>query len=133
MGVQLSDLPLYRNFWSYTPYLKTPLHYVSVMSLTFEMANLDFAPLYGASFAKQGDYLSAQLMQQILQDELSHVSFGYRWLKKLKGAEQSEWDAWVDSLPPKLTPDRAKGFQFMEEHRSKIGISSEWINNLKQA
>jgi uncharacterized ferritin-like protein (DUF455 family) len=133
MGIQLSDLPLYRNFWSYTPFLKTPLQYLSVMSLTFEMANLDFAPMYGASFAQHGDTESAFLMQQILEDELSHVSFGYSWLKKFKNKELSEWDAWVESLPPRLTPDRAKGPLFLEENRSKINISPLWISNLKNS
>jgi uncharacterized ferritin-like protein (DUF455 family) len=133
MGLALSDLPLYRNFWSYTPYLTTPLHYVSVMSLTFEMANLDFAPAYGSSFASHGDPLSAQLMAKILQDELSHVSFGYRWLKKMKPKEEPEWEAWVASLPPKVTPSRAKGFTFIEEHRTRIHLSPTWIANLKNA
>jgi uncharacterized ferritin-like protein (DUF455 family) len=133
MGIRLTDLPLYRNFWNYTPFLKTPLQYLSVMSLTFEMANLDFAPMYGASFAKHGDTASAALMQQILKDELAHVSFGYSWLKKLKNKEVPEWDAWVESLPPRLTPDRAKGLSFVEENRIKIGISPEWISNLKNA
>lgn len=133
MGLRLSDLPLYRNFWNYTPYLKNPLQYVSVMSLTFEMANLDFAPLYGASFAKHGDAASAALMKKILEDEFSHVSFGYRWLKRFKEKEKTEWDSWVESLPPKLTPDRAKGFNFIEEHRTKIGIDPEWISNLKKS
>jgi uncharacterized ferritin-like protein (DUF455 family) len=41
MGVRFGDLPLYKHFWAYTPFLKSPLEYVSVMSLTFEMANLD--------------------------------------------------------------------------------------------
>ncbi len=133
MGIGLTDLPLYRNFWSYTPFLKTPLQYLSVMSLTFEMANLDFAPLYGASFAKHGDIASAALMKKILEDEFSHVSFGYRWLKRFKDQQKSEWETWVESLPPKLTPDRAKGLSFFEEHRTKIGLDPEWITNLKNA
>lgn len=133
MGMKLGDLPLYRHFWSYTPHLKNPLHYVSIMSLTFEMANLDFAPMYGASFAKHGDSASAALMEQILLDEFAHVSFGLGWLKKLKQKEIPEWDAWVSCLPPKLTPSRARGLVFIEEHREKIGLPQPWINNLKNA
>lgn len=126
MGLRFGDLPLYRHFWNHVPYLTSPLHYISVMSLTFEMANLDFAPLYGKSFAHFGDSASAALMGQILQDELRHVSFGWRWLQKLKG-EKDAWDAWTASLTPKLTPKRAKGFVFMEENRRKAGISDDWI------
>lgn len=133
MGIKLGDLPLYRHFWNFTPYLTTPLQYLSVMSLTFEMANLDFAPLYGASFAKHGDLASAKLMEQILIDEFSHVSFGVNWLKKFKKGEQSEWDAWLEALPQKLPPSRAKGLVFIEENRRKIHLPDQWIETLKNA
>lgn len=132
MGVKFGDLPLYRHFWSYTPHLKNPTEYVSVMSLTFEMANLDFAPTYGASFAKNGDLLSAKLMERILIDEIGHVSFGWNWLKKFKSAELDTWSAWTAALPPRMEPKRACGPQFFEEHRRKAGIPDDWIENFKK-
>ncbi len=132
MGLQFGDLPLYRHFWNYVPFLTTPVHYVSVMSLTFEMANLDFAPLYGASFAQNGDAASAALMNTILEDEIAHVSFGYRWLQKLKAAEQSEWQTWRESVPPLLTLDRACGFKLFEEHRKRAGIPQDWIEQFSK-
>lgn len=129
LGLQFGDLPLYRHFWSYTPYLKNPMQYVSVMSLTFEMANLDFAPTYGASFQKHGDLDSAKLMERILQDEIGHVSFGWNWLKKLS-QEENLWDTWKEALPPKMRVEQARGRQFFEEYRRKAGISKEWIERL---
>ncbi len=133
LGVHFGDLPLYKHFWSYTPYLTSPLQYVSVMSLTFEMANLDFAPLYGQSFKRHGDPLSAALMDKILEDEISHVSFGWQWLKKMKTPENSEWDTWRSQVPELLTVKRAKGFVFHEEHRSLAGIPKEWIDKIKKS
>lgn len=130
LGLSFGDLPLYRHFWNHVPYLTSPVRYVSVMSLTFEMANLDFAPLYGKSFAHFGDTESAQLMGQILQDEIHHVSFGFRWLNRWKEKEDP-WESWVDSLTPKLTPKRAKGFVLFEEHRRQAGIPEPWIQKLK--
>lgn len=130
LGVRFGDLPLYRHFWCHTPYLTTPISYVSVMSLTFEMANLDFAPMYGQSFQRHGDQVSADLMNRILKDEIAHVSFGWNWLQKFK-SNTSDWEAWNESLSPLLTPKRAKGFILHEEHRRKAGISEEWISNLK--
>ena len=131
LGLRFGDLPLYRHFWACTPHLTSPLHYVSMMSLTFEMANLDFAPLYGKSFAQAGDEASAALMQQILHDEIAHVSFGWNWLKKLKNEDDSTWDAWEKSLPPTILPCRAKGHIYHEEHRRKAGLPEEWIEKLK--
>ena len=131
--VSLEDLPLFRHFWAYTPFLRKPEEYLSVMSLTFEMANLDYAPLYGACFAKHGDRESAQLMKRILHDEIQHVSFGWNWLKKLKTTGVTEWDAWMQALPEKLSPKRAMGTQFQEENRKKAGISDEWLDAFKCA
>jgi uncharacterized ferritin-like protein (DUF455 family) len=132
MGIQFGDLPLYKHFWNHTPYIQSPLHYISLMSLTFEMANLDFAPMYGKSFAHFGDDLSAQLMATILKDEISHVGFGWHWLKRFKQKEDSEWSAWEKTLATTLlTPKRAKGFVLHPENREKAGIPQEWIQKFQ--
>jgi uncharacterized ferritin-like protein (DUF455 family) len=131
LGLNFGDLPLYRHFWAYVPHLTCPIRYVSLMSLTFEMANLDFAPMYGKSFARVGDELSAALMQQIFEDEMNHVSFGINWLKKFKSPDLSEWDAWEQSLPPLVPPSRAKGFVLHEEPRRRAGVPEDWIQKLK--
>lgn len=131
LGIQFGDLPLYRHFWNHTPHITSPLHYVSMMSLTFEMANLDFAPMYGKSFLHHGDNDSAQLMATILKDEIAHVSFGWNWLRKLKGKDCTEWDAWESTLASTLlTPKRAKGFVLHESHRIEAGLPQEWISKL---
>ena len=131
LGLKFGDEPLYRHFWSCVPHLTDPLRYVSTMSLTFEMANLDFAPMYGKSFARVGDTASAALMDRILEDEISHVSFGLNWLKKLKKPEASDWETWTENLPPQMTPKRATGFVLHEAPRQRAGVSDEWIQNLK--
>ncbi len=132
LGLAFGDLPLYKHFWNHVPHLTSPIRYISVMSLTFEAANLDFAPLYGRSFAAAGDEKSAALMAQILHDEINHVSFGYRWLNRWRG-EHEPWDAWTSSLSAKLSPKRAKGFVVMEDNRRKAGLPDEWIEKIKQA
>lgn len=133
MGLKLGDLPLFKHFWNHVPYLTSPIRYVSAMSLTFEMANLDFAPLYGRAFAQAGDEKSGALMAQILKDEIHHVSFGYRWLNNLKGEGDDPWDSWILNLSPKLNPKRAKGFVLIEENRRKAGIPEDWIEKLGRA
>ncbi len=131
MGLEFGDLPLFKHFWAHTPFITSPLHYVSVMNLTFEQANLDFAPIYGKCFSRNGDKASAKLMAKILKDEISHVRFGWRWLKQLKG-ERSEWDAWTNTLASTLlTPKRAKGFFVHPEHRKKAGIPDDWTRQIQ--
>jgi uncharacterized ferritin-like protein (DUF455 family) len=131
MGLRFGDLPLYRHFWAHVPFITSPLRYLSLMSLTFEMANLDFAPLYGQSFARHGDTESAELMTKILEDEIRHVAFGCQWLRKLKPSGESECETWKNNIPEMVTPNRARGFLFFEEHRKRAGIPQSWIEYLK--
>lgn len=133
LGLHFGDLPLYRHFWCHTPYINSPISYVSMMNLTFEMANLDFAPMYGHSFERCGDLDASKLMARILQDEIAHVSFGWRWLKRMKEKGVSEWSAWKKALSPLLTPKRARGFIFQQDPRQKAGISKTWIDHLKKS
>jgi len=132
LGVSFGDMPLYKHFWSHVPFLLSPVRYVSVMSLTFEMANLDFAPMYRDSFLRHGDNPSAALMQRILEDEISHVSFGYQWLKKLKNEKESEWDTWRSNVPELLPLKRARGFVLQENHRKDANIPQSWIEEFKK-
>lgn len=132
LGLNFGDLPLYKHFWAAVKFLHNPIQYVSVMSLTFEMANLDFAPTYGLYFDKFNDPKSSNLMRQIFKDELRHVNFGWQWLNQMKGIEDSSWDTYVEALPPYLTPKRARGQVFHEDHRRMAGIPDTWINNFKK-
>ncbi len=133
LGMEFGDAPLFKHFWSHVPFLTSPIKYVSTMSLTLEMANLDFAPMYGASFARNGDDKAAALMEQIFKDEVAHVSFGFAWLKKFKEKHMDTWDAFTASQSELLSPKRAKGFLLHEEPRRKAGIPEHWIDNLKNA
>ncbi|MDX8430403.1 MAG: DUF455 family protein [Candidatus Algichlamydia australiensis] len=130
MGVEFGSMPLYEHFWRQVRHLTSPIKYVSVMSLTFEMANLDFAPNYGKNFERFGDHESAELMAQILRDEIGHVSFGMQWLKRFKSKELSEWDAWRKALPEHLIPKRAKGHVYQINNRKKARVPDDWIENL---
>ena len=130
LGVQFGDLPLYKHFWAHVPFMTSPIEYISTMSLTLEMANLDFAPMYGKSFRRNGDEGSAELMDTILHDEIAHVGFGWNWLKKMKKDQESEWDAWSKAQSDLLSPRRARGFLLHPEHRHAAGVSDEFVEKL---
>ncbi len=132
IGVKFGDFPVYKHFWRHTPFITSPIRYVSMMSLTFEMANLDFAPYYAAAFRKVGDLDSEALMNRILHDEIKHVSFGMGWFQKLQTKNDSaDWREYCESLYPYLNPKRAKGHQFIPAHREKAGVPSHWIANFQ--
>jgi len=131
-GVKFGDMPLYRHFWAHVEHITSPVRFVTTMNLTFEQANLDFAPYYGKAFSQVGDHESASLMKQILEDEIGHVSFGYNWLKKFVHG-LSDWEAWTTNLPPTLRPGNAKGRHFQKNPRESIGLSEEWISQLQKS
>lgn len=131
LGVNFGDMPLYRHFWALTTHITSPIRFVSMMNLTLEMANLDFAPHYGSSFKRHGDLDSYELMKQILHDEIKHVSFGMGWLKKLKEKHADMFDLYQESITPLLTPKRAKGPHFQEEPRRLAKVPESWIQSLK--
>jgi len=133
LGVGFGDLPLYKHFWAYTKFLRSPQEYVSVMSLTFEMANLDFAPAYEKVFNRYDDTESALLMRKILEDEISHVSFGMHWLGKMKSPEESSWESWRKHTPDLLPVRRAVGLPMQEGARQKAGVPEAWIAEMKKA
>ncbi|MBM3200932.1 MAG: ferritin-like domain-containing protein [Chlamydiae bacterium] len=134
LGLTLGDLPLYKHFWRHTPFITSPIRYVSMMSLTFEMANLDFAPFYASAFRKIGDKESEELMNRILLDEIKHVRFGINWFHKLQQRQDShDWVEYCESLYPYLTPKRAKGHIYQEEYRQKAGVPDDWIKKIEEA
>lgn len=133
LGGAFGSLPLFRHFWVQTQYIHSPLDYVSTMPLTLEMANLDFAPVYGKAFLQFGDEQSADLMATILNDEIAHVRFGVQWFKRLMPKDLNEWDTWKDTLQAmQMTPRRAKGAHFNRESRIKAGVSESWIQQLQE-
>lgn len=131
MGIQFGDLPLYKHFWKHVPYLNCPQNYLSMMSLTFEMANLDFAPLYRDSFLRHHDLESAALMQTIIDDEIGHVSFGVSWMHRMNEDKIDPFSYYQQHLPPLLDAKRAKGFVFQKELRKQAGVPNEWANILE--
>jgi uncharacterized ferritin-like protein (DUF455 family) len=131
LGLKFGDLPLFKHFWKQTEYLTSPVDYISMMSLTLEMANLDFAPHYGASFKRNGDLESYELMKRILTDEISHVKFGMRWIQKLKSEDQDAFELYQESIHPHLPMKRARGFIFQEEPRREALVPEHWIHALK--
>lgn len=140
LNITFGDFPLNSFFWSYMKKIKSPEEFFSVMSLTFEQANLDFCLFYKELFEKFNDEKSAKILDTIYLDEIKHVARGKRevqeriFLKDNEDDEQKEdalWSYYLSALPYPLTPARAKGIGFDREGRKKTGLSDEFINKLE--
>jgi uncharacterized ferritin-like protein (DUF455 family) len=131
-GLNFGDYHLSPMIWSHISSMESPLDYVSRLSLTFEQANLDYAKHYSKVLAEAGDQESADLLAKIYKDEIAHVGYGLKWLRRWKQNAQSDWDAWHKQLHFPLSPIRAKGMvPFNEEGRRKAGLDDNFIASLK--
>lgn len=130
-GTTFGDLPVNDHFWRLAGTISDPLDWVCTMHLTFEQANLDHAPFFGKIFEEVGDKDSAALMDIIFRDEVGHVGFGSRWLKKLKPEDVTLFQAYEAHCAPGNPPERAKGPGFQVEARKQAGLDEEFINQLR--
>ena len=73
LGVGLGDIAVNEFFWNSLK--SSPIDYVTGMSLTFEQANLDYCTI--SLMKKVGDLDSAMLLQEVLDDEIGHVSTAF--------------------------------------------------------
>jgi len=131
LGVGFGQYPLNDFFWRYFLKVQNLDQYFSLVSLTFENANLDFAKYYMDLFKSFDDLKSSQVMQIVLEDEISHVAFGANWLSKNR-KEEDLWEVYCNSLPSNFGPARAKGINFQEDLRLKSGLDSDFVRKLKE-
>lgn len=131
-GIELGQYPLSPYFWDAISPMKSPLDYVSRLSLTFEQANLDYAQHFSAMLGEAGDKKSASILHRIYEDEIAHVSYGLHWFRQWKDPVLSDWEALEERLPFPLSPSRAKGNQtlFNSDGRRAAGFDEDYIRRL---
>lgn len=130
LGVDFGDFPLNDFFWRQMPHLKTPQSFFALMSLTFEMANLDFCIHYKEIFDELNDEKTSNILNIVLDDEITHVSLGRYWLEHWKPTG-SLWDYYKSLLPEKITPARAKGVIFSHRARKSAGLDDSFIASME--
>jgi uncharacterized ferritin-like protein (DUF455 family) len=133
LGVEFGSLPVNSYIWKKSLDFRSVLDYIATLPLVFEGRNLDHTLEFASYFEAVGDERSAALMRVIHRDEIEHVAFGMEWLKKLKPAGQSDWDAFCNHLQWPLRPVKAKGDIFQVEARRQAGLSDDFIEKLQLA
>ena len=132
LGLTFGDLPVNCYIWKKALAFESVLDYLAGLPLVFEGANLDHSLEFAEAFEAAGDSRSAALMKVIHRDEIEHVRFGLEWLRQLKPAEMSDWDAWQAHLHWPLRPQKARGDQFQKQARLDAGMSEEFVEKLME-
>ncbi|MBX2811251.1 MAG: ferritin-like domain-containing protein [Myxococcales bacterium] len=132
LGVAFGDIPVSGHFWRVLSQMRSPMDYVTGMSLVFEQANLDFAAQWAKHFEASDDPISAQLMRDVLADEIGHVKHGVIWFDRWR-RQGDQFNVFAESLPTEIDAIRARSSSGpMEiEARLKAGLSPEFINELR--
>jgi uncharacterized ferritin-like protein (DUF455 family) len=129
-GARFGDHPVTAHFWNKLDHLDTPLSFVCAMGLTFENANLDFAGDYAQAARACGELDTARVLDQVHEDEIAHVHFGWVWLRRLAG-DASPWQTYLAHVKFPLGPRRARGARFDRQARERAGLDEEFISNLE--
>lgn len=128
--VEFGDHPVTGHFWNKLEHYRTPLRFCCAMGLTFENANLDFALEYAEAARAADDQETAAVLQTVHDEEISHVRFGWVWLRRLsRGA--APWPTYVAHLEWPLSPSRARGKTFCREARRRAGLDEDFIAHLE--
>ncbi len=129
-GHAFGDFPVSGYFWGKAAAIRTPLDFVSAMSLTFENANLDHTLAYAEAAREVGDTKTAAVIDRVHADEITHVAFGWQWLQQARG-DRADWDAYADSLTWPLRPAKATGRAFDRASRRAAGLDDAFIDRLE--
>ncbi|MCH2175474.1 MAG: ferritin-like domain-containing protein [Lentisphaeria bacterium] len=131
LGVEFGSQPVNAFFWKVISQMESPLDYVSLLSLTFEQANLDYSQYYAYVFNEAGDTSTGQILYDIFEDEVRHVKYGLNWFRKWKSPELSDWQAYRNQLRFPMSPARAKGLGTLNSlGRERAGLDLNFIQNL---
>lgn len=130
LGGHFGMEPLSAHFWRKVPSLHTPLDFVCTLGLTFENANLDFSLEHAAAARAVGDAPTARVLERVHRDEIRHVRFAWRWLKRFSGAGDDTWETYVAHVAPPHGPDRARGKTFDRPSRRAAGLDEAFIERL---
>lgn len=133
LGVQFGDYPVNGWIWQKAQDYSNILEYCAGLPLVFEGANLDHTVEFEEYFKAAGDRRSAAIMRAIHKDEIRHVEFGLHWLRQMKPANQSDWEAWQANLKWPIRPSKARGGLFQRDARKQAGLTDDFIDQLETA
>jgi len=128
LGHRAGDFPVRDWFWERVPKSASAAHFVAVLGMGLEGANLDHAARFAERFRAIGDEAGASMQEVIGAEEVPHVRFAIRWFRRF--TEGAEFEAWTQHLPPPLSPLLMRGSPMNREDRRRSGFSEAFLDEL---
>ena len=130
LGYHYGNFPVRDWFWERVPSSQSPAHFVAVLGIGFEGANLDHTHRFAERFRAAGDLEGAALQDQIGEEEVPHVRFAMRWFREWTGGV--DFTIWAAHLPPPLSPILMRGRPIHRKERRRSGFSDSFLDELEQ-
>ena len=132
-GMTLADFPCSDYLWRQHQVIVNPCAFLAAIGLTFEQANLDFTLRFADAFYKAGDPASAEVLEQVHQDEIRHVERSIHWLRILDPDAHNDVARYEAAIPFPLSAARAKGRPFRENARRRATLDEALIDHVRTA
>lgn len=129
--VEFGEIPVNAFFWRVLRDMRSPLDFVTGMSMTFEQANLDYSGYYARAFRQIGDTQTADVLDIVYDEEIGHVKHGVIWFDRWRPKDEPRFKAYEILLPEGISPIRAKGKDFDMQARQRAGLDDDFIAHLK--
>ncbi|GAB5370361.1 hypothetical protein AAMO2058_001486100 [Amorphochlora amoebiformis] len=135
--------PLSSYFWKQLPSIRSAERpeaaFLCAMGLTLEAANLDHTLKFKQAFTDVGDTQTAEILQRVHDEEITHVRQANVWLKRLEGMYQhtenvnSDVELYEKYVVFPFESHKARGRPMQKSARRKAGLSEEFINAVDNA
>eukprot|EP00730_Choanoeca_flexa_P002906 TRINITY_DN11224_c0_g1_i10.p1 TRINITY_DN11224_c0_g1~~TRINITY_DN11224_c0_g1_i10.p1 ORF type:complete len:311 (+),score=38.63 TRINITY_DN11224_c0_g1_i10:1844-2776(+) len=133
LGSGFGKLPVHNGLWqSATETADDFLARLAVVHMVHEARGLDVTPNTIAKFRKHDDVVSADMLDTIYQEEITHVAAGMRWFRYSVAADNLK-----DEPTTVFHRTVLKYFHgalkppFNDEGRAQAGFTSDWLVHYK--
>jgi uncharacterized ferritin-like protein (DUF455 family) len=132
LGFGIGDFPVRDWFWERVAACTTPAQFVALMGIGLEGCNLDHTRRFAAWFRAAGDEEGALIQDLVGDEEVAHVRFALRWLRRFTDSGPGEVDfaRWRGELNPPLTPTMFRGPRIDTERRRAAGFTAAFLDDL---
>ena len=121
LGGYKGEFPISVLEWSVTCAVDNLAGRLAIQNRTLEAGAIDIVGALYRAFRESGDHLTANMLEAINTDEIQHVRFANRWIKRM-----AETD-------PRILMRMASAIRFLIEANSKFQIKAGEINAVGKA
>jgi len=132
LGARVGDFPVRDWFWERVGECPDAEHFVALLGLGLEGANLEHSARFARWFRAAGDEEGARILERVEEEEIAHVAFARTWFERFSG-EPLDYDRWCAVLPAPITPSLLRGRPLNRDARRRAGLDDAFLERLAAA